>query len=54
MANQPEDRRSTKIFGYLGVSEEERVSEDRMNEIATKIQAILLPVQHPSVVSSLN
>lgn len=38
MANQPEDRRSTRIFGYLGVSEEERVTEDTMNEIALKIQ----------------
>ena len=42
MANQPEDRRSTKIFGYLGVPEEERVSEETMNEIATKVQEILL------------
>jgi diadenosine tetraphosphate (Ap4A) HIT family hydrolase len=42
MANQPEERRSTKIFGYLGVPEEERVSEDTMNEIATKVQKILL------------
>ena len=38
MANQPEDRRSTRIFGYVGVSEEERVTEDTMNEIALKIQ----------------
>ena len=41
MADQPEDRRSTKIFGYLGVPEEERVSEETMNEIAAKVQKIL-------------
>jgi diadenosine tetraphosphate (Ap4A) HIT family hydrolase len=42
MANLPEERRGTKIFEYLGVSEDERVSEKRMNEIAVKIQRILL------------
>lgn len=42
MADQPEDRRSTKIFGYLGVPEEERVSETTMNMIAVKVQEILL------------
>ena len=41
LAGQPEDRRSMKIFGYLGVPEEERVSEDAMNEIATQVQRIL-------------
>lgn len=38
MADQPEERRATKIFGYLGVSEEERVSEARMNEIAGQVR----------------
>jgi len=42
MENQPEDRRSVRIFEYLGVPEEERVSEERMNEIAAKIQGVLL------------
>ena len=42
MANQPENRRGAQIFGYLGVSEEERVSEEAMNEIAAKVQKILL------------
>ncbi len=42
MSDQPEDRRSTKIFAYLGVSQEESVSEHQMNDIATKIQSILL------------
>ena len=42
MADQPEDRRSTKIFGYLGVPEEERVSETTMNSIAAKVREFLL------------
>lgn len=42
MADQPEDRRSTKIFGYLGVPGEERVSEARMNEIAAQVRCHLL------------
>jgi len=41
MADQPEDRRSTKIFGYLGVPEEERVSETTMNMIAVKVRGML-------------
>lgn len=42
MADQPEDRHSTKIFGYLNVPEEERVSEETMNEVATRVREILL------------
>jgi diadenosine tetraphosphate (Ap4A) HIT family hydrolase len=42
MADQPEDRRSTKIFGYLGVPEAERVDENTMNEIAAKVRQTLL------------
>ncbi len=42
MANQPADRRSAQVFGYLGVPPEERVSEDQMNEICTKIRDDLL------------
>ena len=38
MANQPENRRGTNVFEYSGVSEEERVREEIMNEIATKVQ----------------
>jgi diadenosine tetraphosphate (Ap4A) HIT family hydrolase len=41
MAAQPEERKSTLIFGYLGVPEAERVSEDIMNSIAVKIRGIL-------------
>ena len=42
MADQPEDRRSTQVFAYLGVPQEEIVSEDQMNAIALKIQRVLL------------
>ena len=42
MANQPENRRGTGVFEYSGASEEERVSEQTMNEIAAKVQKILL------------
>lgn len=38
MAGQPEVRRSTGIFGYLGVPEAERVDEERMNEIAGRVR----------------
>jgi diadenosine tetraphosphate (Ap4A) HIT family hydrolase len=41
MADQPEDYKSTNIFRYLGVPEDQRVSESTMNEIGTKIRAIL-------------
>jgi diadenosine tetraphosphate (Ap4A) HIT family hydrolase len=48
MADQPENRRGTKIFEYLSASEEERVSEERMNEIAVKVQKILLSLPNLS------
>jgi diadenosine tetraphosphate (Ap4A) HIT family hydrolase len=41
MASLPEERRSTKIFGYLGVPEDERTSEEKMNEIAANVRKIL-------------
>jgi diadenosine tetraphosphate (Ap4A) HIT family hydrolase len=47
MAEQPEERLSTKVFGYLDVPEEERVSEDMMNEIATQVQHLLLSMVNP-------
>lgn len=43
MADQPEERRSTKIFGYLGVPEQERVSEETMNDIAAQVRRIIAP-----------
>jgi diadenosine tetraphosphate (Ap4A) HIT family hydrolase len=42
MADQPENRHSTQIFGYLGVPEEERVSQEVMNAIAAKVREMLL------------
>jgi diadenosine tetraphosphate (Ap4A) HIT family hydrolase len=42
MADLPENYRSTHIFKYLGVPEEERVSQEAMNEIASKVRDILL------------
>ncbi len=42
MANQPEERRSIKIFGYLSVPDDERLSDAAMNEIAQQIQHSLL------------
>jgi diadenosine tetraphosphate (Ap4A) HIT family hydrolase len=44
MADQPEDRRSTQIFGYLGVPEDERVSQEVMNAIALKVREKLQAV----------
>jgi hypothetical protein len=40
MVDQPEGSRGAKIFNYLGVSEQERVSEDVMNDIARHIQSV--------------
>jgi diadenosine tetraphosphate (Ap4A) HIT family hydrolase len=48
MEDQPEDRRSVRIFGYLGVPNEERVPEERMNEISARIQSILLSMPNSS------
>ena len=42
MADQPDDRRGPNIFRYLGVADEERVSEARMNELAAQVRQILL------------
>lgn len=41
MADLPEEHNGTLIFEYLGVPEEERVSEDTMNTIAIKVRGIL-------------
>ena len=42
MADQPDDHRGPNIFKYLGASEADRVSETRMNEVATVIRRILV------------
>ncbi|MCP4360836.1 MAG: HIT family protein [Chloroflexi bacterium] len=41
MANQPQNRCSAQVLGYLGIPEEERVSDEAMNTIAARIQRIL-------------
>lgn len=41
MADQPEDRKGPKIFGYLGVPDDERVSEAQMNEIGAMVRELL-------------
>jgi len=41
MADQPEDRKGPLIFGYMGVSKEEQVSEEVMNSLAVKVRRIL-------------
>jgi len=38
MRDQPEDRKSTLIFGYLGVPEPQRVSEEAMNAVALQVR----------------
>jgi diadenosine tetraphosphate (Ap4A) HIT family hydrolase len=48
MANQPKDRRSVRVFEYLGVPEEERVPEETMNEISARIRGILLSMPSSS------
>ena len=45
MADLPENRRSTQIFGYFGVPKEEQVSEAAMNAIAIKVREVLLASQ---------
>lgn len=42
MADQPDGRHGTQIFGYLGVPEKERVSQEVMNAIALKVREIFL------------
>jgi hypothetical protein len=41
MADQPLDRKSTQIFNYLGVPEEQRIDEATMNAIAGEIRRVL-------------
>ena len=45
MADQPENRHSIQVFGYLGVPEEERVSQEVMNIIAAKVRERLLTIE---------
>ena len=48
MPDQPQNRRATEVFKYLGVSDKERVNEEVMNEIALKVQQFLLASVPPS------
>ena len=48
MEDQPEGRRSVRVFEYLNVPDDERVSEERMNEISARIQSILLSMPNSS------
>jgi hypothetical protein len=38
MADLPEDYRSTRIFGLLGVQEEDRASEEAMNALSIRVR----------------
>lgn len=38
MADQPDERRGPRVFGYLGVPDEQQIDEDVMNRIAAKVQ----------------
>jgi diadenosine tetraphosphate (Ap4A) HIT family hydrolase len=42
MADLPEDRKGTNIFGYFNVPVNEQVSEEEMNRIAEKVKEKLL------------
>ena len=42
MAEQPVERRGPKSIGYLGVPEDERLSESAMNEIAVQVRKKLI------------
>jgi diadenosine tetraphosphate (Ap4A) HIT family hydrolase len=45
MAAQPPEYRGPRIFGYLGVSKADSVSEERMNEIAGKVRNFLEQIE---------
>ncbi|CUS04994.2 conserved protein of unknown function [Candidatus Promineifilum breve] len=38
MTDQPAERRGPAVFGYLGVPEDERLSDELMNAIATQVR----------------
>jgi diadenosine tetraphosphate (Ap4A) HIT family hydrolase len=46
MADQPDDHKGPHIFKYLGVADEQRVSEAAMNDLALKIRHSLLAMQN--------
>jgi diadenosine tetraphosphate (Ap4A) HIT family hydrolase len=42
LANQPDDRRGPRVFAYLGVPNDQRVSDARMDAIAAEIRRFLM------------
>lgn len=38
MADMPDENKGTNVFNYLGVKDEFRVTEDKMNEIANELR----------------
>lgn len=42
MSDIPADRRGPRIFGYLGATEPERVSETEMNTLAAQLRGLLV------------
>lgn len=43
MANLPEEHQSVRIFKLHGVSEKERVSEEKMNDFSVQLRRFLVP-----------
>ncbi len=41
MGGNPAERRGPRVFTYLGVPDEEQVSEERMNAIAAQVRRLL-------------
>ncbi len=41
LVGQPDERRGPRVFGYLGVAEGERVSEEEMNGIAAGVRRLI-------------
>ncbi len=42
MADMPEEHRGANVFSYLGVPNQDRISEESMNKIATKLTEYLV------------
>jgi hypothetical protein len=42
VADMPTDHRGPAVFKYLGVPEDQRVSEARMNEIGAQVRSLLI------------
>jgi hypothetical protein len=53
MADQPDNLRGPRIFGYLGVPEAERVPEEAMDALAARVRASLLAYSATSPILAL-